>query len=84
MQNIANQLLDAFPDVSRVIKSHAPTTTAPIRINVPVGQFISTNEIKPCLKCDRPIGLKNKNPRKSKGANDQDGHNIEVSTKKES
>ena len=36
LQNLANQLLDAFIDTKKVTKSHIPTTNTPTRIDVPV------------------------------------------------
>ncbi|PIN26225.1 hypothetical protein CDL12_01027 [Handroanthus impetiginosus] len=77
LQNIANQLPDAFTDLPRVTKSHIPVVNAPIRIDIPGGQSNSANESKPRLKRGRPIGSKDKNPRKRKGAN-QDGHIMEA------
>ena len=53
MQNIANQLLDAFIDTKKVTKSHIPTANALAWINVPKGQL--ANESKICIKCGRPI-----------------------------
>ena len=73
MQNIANQLPDAFTNPERVTKSHMPAANAPIQIDVLEGQLINANESKPCLKCGRALGSKDKNPRKRKGAIDQDG-----------
>ena len=56
LQNIANQLPNAFIDTKKVTKSHIPTANAPARINVPKGQL--ANESKICLKRGRPIGSK--------------------------
>ena len=39
LQRIANELLDAFPDIKRISKSYIPVENAPIQINVPVGQL---------------------------------------------
>ena len=72
MQNIANQLPDAFTDLKRVTKSHIPAINAPAHIDVPIGQSI--NEITTHLKRGRPISSKDKNPRKRKGATNQDVH----------
>ena len=83
LQNIANQLPDAFTDLPRVTKSHIPAANAPIRVDVPIGQSICANESKPHLKRGRPFGSKDKNPRKRKGASDQDGHNMEVVAQEE-
>ena len=70
LQNLASQLPDAFKDPKRVTKSHIPTANAPIRIVVPEGQLITANEIKGQLKRSRPVGSKDTNPRKRKGAKD--------------
>ncbi|KAJ9561483.1 hypothetical protein OSB04_006643 [Centaurea solstitialis] len=66
---IVNQLPNAFTDPKRVTKSYIPAVNAPIRIEVPK-EHISANDSKPQLKRGRPIGSKDKNPRK-KGPNDQ-------------
>ena len=63
MQRLANQLPDAFTDSKKVTKSHVPADNAPIKVDVPVGQ---TNEIMARMKRGRPIGSKDKNPRKRK------------------
>ncbi|XP_060200651.1 uncharacterized protein LOC132628919 [Lycium barbarum] len=83
LQNIANQLPDAFTDLSRITKSHIPAANAPIRVDVSVGQSIKENESKPHLKRGRPIGSKDKNPRKRKGANNQNDNNMEVVAQQE-
>ena len=62
LQNLANQLLDAFIDTKKVTKSHIPTANIPTRIDVPVGQL--TNESKIRLKRGRPVGSKDVTPRK--------------------
>ena len=49
-----------------------PAANAPVKIDVPEGQ---DNESRARLKRSRPIGSKDKNPRKKKGANNQDGQN---------
>ncbi|KAL0329128.1 UNVERIFIED_CONTAM: Copia protein, partial [Sesamum radiatum] len=59
------------------------TANAPIKIDIHVGQAKIANEPKTCLKRGRPIGSKDKNPRKRKGAIDQDGQ-IEDTTLEES
>ncbi|XP_019248636.1 PREDICTED: uncharacterized protein LOC109227898 [Nicotiana attenuata] len=83
LQNIANQLPDAFTNLPRVTKSHIPAANASIRIDVPVGQSINANESNPRLKLGRPIGSKDKNPRMRKGANDLGDHNVEAISQKE-
>jgi hypothetical protein len=58
LQSIANQLLDAYTDNMKIIKSHIPAANTPAKIEVLVGQSIniSANESKVHLKCVRPIG----------------------------
>ena len=70
LQQIANQLPDKFSDPKRVTKSQVPAENAPIRIDVSEGP-LPTNEPKPCLKRGRPMGSKDKNPRKKRGINEQ-------------
>ncbi|RVW81532.1 Retrovirus-related Pol polyprotein from transposon TNT 1-94 [Vitis vinifera] len=62
LQNLANQLLDAFIDTKKVTKSHIPTANTPARIDVPVRQL--TNESKIRLKRGRPVGSNDVTPRK--------------------
>ena len=62
LQNIANQLPNAFIDTNKVIKSHIPVANAPAQINVLEGQL--ANESKICLKRGRPICSKDITPRK--------------------
>ena len=73
LQDIANQLPNAFTDSKRVTKSYIPTANAPTHIEVPAGQStkIIANESMTCQKCGRPIGSKDKNSWKRKGANNQ-------------
>ncbi|GJZ07345.1 disease resistance CC-NBS-LRR class family protein [Tanacetum coccineum] len=69
LQEIANQLPDAFTDTKRVTKSHIPAANAPTRIEIPnkqAGDNI-THESQKRLKRGKPIGSKDKNPRKRKG-----------------
>ena len=69
MKNIENQLQDAFTNLSRVTKSYIPATNAnaQVGVDVPIGQYIKVNESGSRLKRGRPIGSKDKNPRKRKG-----------------
>ena len=69
MQGLANQLLEAFTDIKKIIKSHVPVVNAPTHIDVPEGQMENAiaNESKTCLKHGRPIGSKDLIPRKRKG-----------------
>ncbi|KAL1148544.1 hypothetical protein V6Z11_A10G132800 [Gossypium hirsutum] len=84
LQNIANQLPDSFTDLKRITKSHIPAENAPIRIDIPLRQIVSAKESNPCLKRGRPIGSKDKNPRKRKGSIIQDGNIVEASAPEES
>ncbi|KAJ9557424.1 hypothetical protein OSB04_012038 [Centaurea solstitialis] len=77
LQRLANQLPDTFTDLKRVTKSHIPAANAPIKIDVPEGQDNMSNESGARQKRGRPLGSKDKSPRKKKGANPLDGH-IEV------
>ena len=85
LQAIANQLPDAFTDTKGVTKSYIPAVNAPARIEIPKGQSENevTNESKVRLKRGRPIGSKDKNPRKKKGTEKQDALNITKSVPKE-
>ena len=64
MQNIANQLPDAFTDPKKITKSHVLAENAPIRIEVPEGEY--ANKSKARLKRGRPVSSKDKNPKKRK------------------
>ncbi|KAK5813179.1 hypothetical protein PVK06_028627 [Gossypium arboreum] len=83
LQNIANQLPDSFTDLKRITKSHILAKNAPIRIDIPIRQIVSAKESNPRLKRGRPIGSKDKNPRKRKGAIIQDGNIVEASAPEE-
>ena len=52
LQEIANQLPDAFTDMKRVTKSYIPAVNAPARIEIPKGQPENevTHESKTRLK----------------------------------
>ena len=62
LQNIANQLLDAFIDTKKVTKSHISAANAPTWINVPEGQLAKEYKIR--LKRRRPIFSKDIIPEK--------------------
>ena len=62
MQNLANQLPDAFIDTKKVTKSYISAANTPAQINVLVGQL--TNKSKICLKRGRPIGSNDVTPQK--------------------
>ncbi|XP_021839106.1 uncharacterized protein [Spinacia oleracea] len=78
LQSLANQLLDEFTDPNRVTKSHIPALNAPIKIDIPAGQYQTASESTARLKSGRPIGSKDKNPWKRKGASIDDGQNEET------
>ena len=67
-QNIANQLPDIFTSSEKVVKSYIPAANAPFRIETPEKKKvnIAANKSVPRLKRGRPIGAKDKNPRKQK------------------
>ena len=66
LQNIANQMSDAFTDSKRITKSHILVVNVPIRIDIPKGPSTSViaSESQIRLKRGRPLGSKDKNPRK--------------------
>ena len=68
LQDLADQLPDAFTDPNKVIKSYIPAVNTPAHIEIPIGD--SGNAIastsKPSLKRGRPIGSKDSFPRKRK------------------
>jgi hypothetical protein len=68
LQSIANQLLVAFIDNKKIVKSHIPAANTLVKIEIHVEQSINTaaNESKACLKHGRPIDAKDKIPRKRK------------------
>ena len=57
LQNMENQLLDAFIDTKKVTESHILAANAPARIDILEGQL--ANESKISLKHGRPIDSKN-------------------------
>ena len=69
LQVIANQLPDAFTDTKKVSKSYIPAANAPARIEIPEikPEGKDTHESKTRQKRGRPIGSKDKNPRRRKG-----------------
>ena len=62
LQNLTNQLPDAFIDTKKVTRSHILATNTLVRIDVPIGQL--TNESKIRLKRGRPVGSNDVTPRK--------------------
>jgi hypothetical protein len=70
-----NQLLNAFTNNKKIVKSHIPAANTPAKIEVHVGQLINTsaNECKARLKHRIPIGAKDKIPRKRKAQGNEIG-----------
>ena len=64
LQNLANQLPDAFIDTKKVTKSHILATNTLVRIDVPIRQL--TNESKIRLKRGRLVGSNDVTPQKMK------------------
>ena len=56
LQNLTNQLPNAFIDTKKVTKSYIPTANTPARIDVLEGQLANESKIR--LKRKRPIGSK--------------------------
>ncbi|GJV82854.1 retrovirus-related pol polyprotein from transposon TNT 1-94 [Tanacetum coccineum] len=80
LQEIANQLPDAFTDTKRVTKSHIPAANAPASVEIPnhqAGDNIA-KESQKRLKRGRPIGSKDKNPRKRKETEKNSDHDENV------
>ncbi|GJZ30918.1 disease resistance CC-NBS-LRR class family protein [Tanacetum coccineum] len=76
LQEIENQLPDAFTDTKRVTKSHIPAANAPARVEIPnkrAGDNIA-QESQKRLKRGRLIGSKDKNPCKRKGTEKNSDH----------
>ena len=73
MQDIANQLPDVFTDSKKIVKSHISAANILARIEVPEGKLINitANESKARLKRGRPVGAKDKIPRKKKTRENQ-------------
>lgn len=80
LQEVANQLPDAFTDTKRVTKSYIPAVNAPARIELPDRQSDEkvTQESKARLKRGRPFGSKDANPRKRRGMENMFEHNESV------
>ena len=72
LQNLANQLPDAFVDIKKVTKSHIPAANVPARVDITEGQ--KAYESKTCSKRGRPIGSKDITPRKRKTYEKKNGH----------
>ena len=72
LQNLANQLSDAFTDTKKVTKSHVSPANTPARIDVPKGQL--ANESQKRLKRGRPFGSKDTTPQKRRTQR----HNVNI------
>ena len=84
LQNLANQLPDAFVDTKKVTKSHIPAANVPARVDITEGQ--KAFESKTRSKRGRPIGSKDITPRKRRTngkKNDHEESNIENQILKE-
>ncbi|KAL0555803.1 hypothetical protein IC582_004302 [Cucumis melo] len=81
LQSVANQMPDAFTDTKKVTKSYIPAANAPSRIEIPTQQVNIINESALRQKRGRPMGSKDKNPRKGKVTNSRndliDNRNIQ-------
>ncbi|KAL4025795.1 hypothetical protein IC575_014201 [Cucumis melo] len=81
LQSVANQMPDAFTDTKKVTKSYIPAANAPSRIEIPTQQVDTINESTLRQKRGRPMGSKDKNPRKRKVTNSRndliDNRNIQ-------
>ena len=77
LQSLANNLLDSFRNLKRVTKSYIPAANAPKKLMFE-GQPSTSNESKATIKPGRPLGSKDKNPQKRKGAKNQDGQIEEI------
>ena len=66
LQEIANTLPGSFTDVKTVRKSHIPAVNVPCKIKIldEENKILLANESKTRQKRGRPIGSKDKNPRK--------------------
>ena len=72
LQNLANQLLDAFVDTKKVTKSQIHVANVPARVDITEGQ--KTFESKTRSKRGRPIGSKDITPRKRRTNGKQNDH----------
>ncbi|KAG7527904.1 Reverse transcriptase RNA-dependent DNA polymerase [Arabidopsis suecica] len=66
LQKLANELPDSFVDPKKVTKSYIPACNAPVRIDIQKGINEIATESNARKKRGRPLGSKDKNPRKSK------------------
>ena len=64
LQNLANELPDAFTDHKMVTRSHIPAVNAPERVQVPLKAANSTVSAPNPRKRGRPPGAQDKVPRR--------------------
>ena len=64
MQNLANQLPNAFIDTKKVIKSHILAANTPAQIDVPIRQL--TNGFKIRLNCGKHVDSNDVTPQKKR------------------
>ena len=62
LQNLANQLPDAFIDTKKVTKSYILAANTPARIDVLIGQLTTESKIR--MKRGKPVGSKDVTHRK--------------------
>ena len=72
LQNLVNQLPDAFVDTKKVTKSHIPAANVTARVDITEGQ--KAYESKTRSKRGRPIGSKDITPRKRRTNGKQNDH----------
>lgn len=85
LHSITNQLYDAFTDTKTVTKSHIPAGNVHARIEITKETWRpeDTPESRTRLKCGRPIGSKDKNPKKKKEVEKHDKPKIIETTLEE-
>ena len=68
LQEVTNRLPDIFTDVKTVTKSHIPAVNVPCKTQLPDEEkkIVLANESKTRQKRGRPIGSKDKTPRKTR------------------
>ncbi|KAI5313697.1 hypothetical protein L3X38_042873 [Prunus dulcis] len=68
LQQIANEMPDAFTDTRKRTKSHIPIANTLARIDIPIGltNVVANESSTASLKRGRPIGSKDSAPRKRK------------------
>ena len=64
MQNLANQLPNAFIDTKKVTKSYILAANSPTRIDVPIRQLINESKIR--LRRGRPVSSNDVTSRKKR------------------